>query len=94
MASEPPAADASESGVISLTVTTGGDQHSYRFFEADGQYYVKRDDLDTLFTLSQYDFDRITGVNHEELAAGTGATPDTPAQADEQAGKPDKPMAG
>ena len=43
-----------------LRVTRGNEVLTYRFFSFDDTYYVQRDDLEAVFSVSQYDFDRIT----------------------------------
>jgi hypothetical protein len=40
----------------------------YRFYALDGDYFVQRDDLATVFRLSRYDHDRIAGVGMADLA--------------------------
>ena len=43
---------------------------------ADGEYFVQRSDRDTVFSLSQYDYERITDINRAELAADSDSSED------------------
>ncbi len=57
---------------LQVETTDGGFQ--YRFFSLDDQYLVRRSDRDTVFSLSQYDYERIAGVDRASLLAETGDT--------------------
>ena len=60
-----PAAETGQ-GLI-LVVETADGSYRYHFHQDDDGYYVRRDDREPSFTLSQYDYDRITGVDLAEL---------------------------
>ncbi|MDH3378066.1 MAG: DUF4340 domain-containing protein [Gammaproteobacteria bacterium] len=52
----------------------------YELLEQDGKYYVRRNDLDKLFTLSKFDYEQITGTGLAQLAKQPNAEnsePDT-----------------
>jgi hypothetical protein len=53
---------------VALRVTAGEQEYSYQFSTVDQRHYVQRDDLESVFELSQYDFDRIAEVDLAELA--------------------------
>lgn len=46
----------------------GKHQWQYQFLKEGDKYYVKRSDKDQVFTVSQYDFDRLAGVHLADLA--------------------------
>jgi len=46
---------------------SNSDNYSLVLFEKDGKYYVKRSDIETYFTLSKYEYDRLTKSNLESL---------------------------
>ena len=50
-----------------LEVTTPDTSWTYRFMKADGKYYVSRSDRDTVLTLGQFDYDKITQVDKAKL---------------------------
>ncbi len=60
---------AESTGSYLLRVESADEKRRFRFWSADEKYYVKRDDRETVFTLSQYDYDRITGVTRSQLVA-------------------------
>lgn len=52
--------------VISVNATEG--ELRYEFLKMDDSYFVKRSDQSQAFTLSQYDYDRITQIRQPQLA--------------------------
>jgi hypothetical protein len=46
---------------------SGTDEWRYQLLETDDKYYVKRSDREQVFTLSQYEYNRLAGVNGTEL---------------------------
>jgi hypothetical protein len=80
------AGDAAAEDRYSLTVHSADRRRHYDFFTVDGDYYVRRDDLDAVFTVSQYDYDRIVEVTRAELTSpaqddepGEAVVPEAPA---------------
>ncbi len=67
--SAPRAGDAAAEDRYSLTVHSPDRRRSYDFFTVDGDHYVRADDLDAVFTISQYDYDRIVEVTRAALTA-------------------------
>ena len=61
---------------LSLGVETAAGHLDFRFMTADGEYFVQRSDRDTVFSLSQYDYERITDINRAELAADSDSSED------------------
>ena len=61
-ASPPDTGEAEPADQVALVVDTADGQKTFRFRAVDSTYYVQRDDIDTLFTLGQYDYDRIAGL--------------------------------
>jgi len=55
--------------VFRLRVETSEAVHDYRFFNSEGQHCAQRSDIDVVFGVSQYDYDRIAGINREALVA-------------------------
>jgi len=54
-------------------------QFTYTFLEKDDQYYVNRSDIDSIFTLSKFNFDSILSQNLESLSISeTDAPPLAP----------------
>jgi hypothetical protein len=53
---------------VIITVTSGAGEMRYEFIKADEQYYVKRQDQQQLFTMNQFDYDRITQIRQPQLA--------------------------
>jgi len=51
---------------VTLNVSND-DNYSLVLSEKDGKYYVKRSDIETYFTLSKYEYDRLTKPNLESL---------------------------
>ena len=75
---ETPLDDAPDkTAAVTLGVATAAGHLEFRFMAADGQYFVQRSDRDTVFSLSQYDFERITEINRGELAAESEPAEDT-----------------
>lgn len=56
-------------GVTRIKVSSGDKQWTYRFYEVDGDYLVKRDDRDLAFTMSKAEFEKISGIRAKQLAA-------------------------
>lgn len=52
-----------------LEVKGSNGDWTYRFWQTKDKYFAIRADIDHVFTLSKYDFDRITGVNRAALIA-------------------------
>ena len=50
-----------------IVVQTNDGERRYHFASADDKYYVRRDDLDQFFEISQYDFDRVMDKRHSDL---------------------------
>lgn len=68
-----------EGGGVSLEVTTANGGWTYRFMRADDKYYVIRNDRNAFFAISQFDFDRIAGIDKAglvETKKPTEAEPD------------------
>lgn len=51
-----------------IDVKSDSSELRYEFIKSDDKYYVKRSDNDLVFTLSQYEYDRIAGVRQTQLA--------------------------
>lgn len=68
--------------VFRLRVETPEAAYDYLFFDSEGQHYAQRSDINALFGLSQYDYDRIAGVNREALVAVKAAGQEEVAGAD------------
>lgn len=75
-----PDLQAAGTDVISLEVSGPQSHWRYRFINADGKYYVSRDDRETNFTLSQFDYDRIAAIDLNQL---TEASPEAAEQSTE-----------
>ena len=65
LASGDPAA--AQGQTVTIEVETANGSYRYEFYRDDKSYYVHRNDRAPVFTLSQYDYDRITGVDLAEL---------------------------
>lgn len=61
-----PAPDFSSPEVVWLDVT-GEQTWHYQFLQKDKKYYVKRNDRETVFTLSATDYQRLAGVARKDL---------------------------
>lgn len=59
---------------VQIAVSGSGGNVKYRFAEKDNKYYVARDDVDAVFTLSKYDYERITKFNRNQLAKQQATT--------------------
>lgn len=57
-----------EATPITLEVAGAGGRWTYQFMQADDNYYVRRDDLEAIFTISQFDYERITEIGMPQLA--------------------------
>lgn len=68
---------------VVVEVTNGDGALQYEFATADSKYYVKRSDLEQAFTISQTDYERITGKTRAILLEmpepAEGASEDAPA---------------
>lgn len=53
---------------LEVSVTANNQQYTYQFAEKDGTYYAKRSDLAPVFVIRDVDYEKIAGVNHNELA--------------------------
>ena len=53
---------------VVITVNTGTGERQYEFLKSDDKYFVKRDDQEQAFTVSQFDYDRITQIRQPQLA--------------------------
>jgi hypothetical protein len=82
VAQEPP----TEGESVTLSVKAGGKNWQYTFTKADDQYYVRRNDRDAIFTLTQFNYDRIAPVDRVALAAprDSDSQPETAAKADDK----------
>ncbi len=54
---------------IELSVSTATQDYTYQFAEKEGTYYAKRSDLAPIFVIRDVDYEKIAGINHNELAA-------------------------
>jgi len=63
--------------VADLTVQSGDAQYRYRLYEHDGSPYLKRDDRDLYFRIAQADFDKLSGLSLQSLAAADPAQDDS-----------------
>ena len=61
------APEAQTGEAVTVSVETADGTYRYHFHKGDEGYYVRRDDRPAVFSLSQYDYDRITGVGLAEL---------------------------
>lgn len=52
---------------ITLKVTTQDNQWIYHFSKTEDNYYVRRNDRDTVFTLTQYNYEHIAEVDRTDL---------------------------
>ena len=68
VAEDAPPVDALDGAGWTLRVAGDNSVLQYRFHSADDEYYVQRDDLAPVFSLSRYDYERIADVGLEELA--------------------------
>ncbi|WP_105102171.1 DUF4340 domain-containing protein [Microbulbifer pacificus] len=50
-----------------IVVQTSEGERRYHFASADDKYYVRRDDREQLFEISQHDFDRVTNKRRQDL---------------------------
>lgn len=53
---------------VTLEVANG-ESYFIDLMEKEGKYYVKRSDIDHVFTLSKYEYDRLSSPNKESLTA-------------------------
>ncbi len=85
LAATAPDFDAPDGKAAALKVSGEKAEHRYRFLHTGDNYYVKRDDRKPVFTISQFDFDRIAAVNRSQLI-GQAKPPngDTPGNEGEQ----------
>lgn len=66
---DPPEAALSEDNAIVLLVAAGEQHWRYRFVQVKDQYLVNRDDSEKVFSLAQFDFDRITKIDKAQLTS-------------------------
>jgi len=77
------APDFSSADVVSLTVS-GDHDWTYHLLSSDGKYYIKRDDINTVFLISQPEYDSLATVDKQGLLAASakpataGEDPDDP----------------
>lgn len=64
---------------VEIIVSGSDGEVKYQFAEKDDKYYVTRNDIDAVFTLSKYDYERITKFNRNQLAKQQ-ATPEEEAE--------------
>lgn len=57
-----------EDAAVEIAVTGSEGEVKYQFAENDSKYYVTRNDIDAVFTLSKFDYERITKINRNQLA--------------------------
>ncbi len=57
-----------------LTVTAAGSSYEFRLYEIEGAYYIQRSDIPVYFSLGQFDYDRLNGVNADALFAPAAET--------------------
>jgi hypothetical protein len=76
------AESAPENEPIVFNVTAAGSEWQYSFYQVDDNYYVQRQDIDKVFTLSKYDFERIANVNREAITVAPETTEETNATAE------------
>ena len=74
-----PAASAPSGEAASLKITDTKGNWQYSFIKAGDEYFVKRNDRDSFFKMSQYEYDRVMGVKKENLLAPV-AVENTPSQ--------------
>jgi len=80
---------------VEVIVTRGGESVVYTFQSAGADYRVIRSDLEAVFSLSQYEFDRIADLNLADLRAAEASTTGTEKDADVLIGrKPPRPETG
>lgn len=72
-----------DSVVKTLEVTTPKGSWTYDFMQADDKNYISRNDRKTVFALSQFDFNRITGVDFAKLLKEKKETESEPGKAGE-----------
>jgi hypothetical protein len=58
---------------VSFSVAAADGEWRYEFTSANSKYYVKRSDRDHAFTISQTDYERITGKGLDELLVAPAA---------------------
>lgn len=69
-----PVSVAPQSEVIQAIVKSADGEFEYDFIKADSNYFVKRNDRDVYFKLSQSEFERITAINKAVLIAAPETT--------------------
>lgn len=76
-----------------LAVEGPAGNYSYRFWrEGDDRYLVQRDDIDSAFTLSQYQYERLADIRRAALAGETGEGEDV--EEDSPGDEPEPAVAG
>jgi hypothetical protein len=69
-----------EDAALAISVGSGDARRRLEFFQQDQNYYVRRDDRGQLFRISQYDYDRIAGVDGDSLVLAESS--ETPGETD------------
>ena len=86
-----PVPDGEEVETTAIQVRGAGGSYDYRFTAADSKYFVERADVEAVFTLSQYDYDRIAGVGRVDLLADQSTEePDIPGESGQEEGEPEE----
>lgn len=67
-----------EKAPVEIAVAGSDGEVKYQFAENDSKYYVARNDIDAVFTLSKYDYERITKFNRNQLAKQQTALEEEP----------------
>jgi hypothetical protein len=57
---------------LTLEVGTSAGSYQFRLWQQDGEYLLQRDDRDSVFSLGQYQFEQLAGIDRAALA-GTGS---------------------
>ena len=74
-------ADKPTSEAVEFSVSAGDTTRQFKFYTEGENYFVQREDVPHLFTLSKYDFERLAGIKRESLlleqAPPAGAAVDT-----------------
>ena len=68
---EDAAAEMAEGENAIIRVEAADGSYVYRFTAADGEHYVKRDDIAATFVLSQYEYNRIAGLSRTDLLSSS-----------------------
>lgn len=71
-----------EASATSLLVKTENNEWTYQFISTNDNYYVSRNDIDMLFSISKTDFETITDTRRDQLALKDTDTPSDSEQTD------------